>query len=29
MRKLLIAWIIFDVGSDLIFFGWLAWKVVM
>jgi hypothetical protein len=29
MRKLLIAWVVFDVGTDLAFFGWVAWKAVM
>jgi hypothetical protein len=26
MRKLVIMWFIFDVGSDLAFYGYLAWR---
>jgi hypothetical protein len=26
MRKLVIAWLVFDVGTDIAFYGWLALK---
>jgi hypothetical protein len=29
MRKALILWLIFDVGTDLAFYGWVLWKAVV